>query len=61
VATNNAVDPSRRATLNGLSMTVGSLAKAVGPAFLSAIFAWSIDGEWRPFPFDYHLVFYVLA
>lgn len=61
LATNNAVDPSQRATLNGLSMTLGSLAKAAGPAFFSAIFAWSIDGSARPFPLDYHLVFYVLA
>ncbi|CAM9564568.1 unnamed protein product [Ectocarpus sp. 6 AP-2014] len=62
LATNNAVEPSRRATLNGLSMTLGSLAKAAGPAFFSAIFAWSIDDDGRrPFPLDYHLVFYLLA
>ncbi|CAN0223141.1 unnamed protein product [Pylaiella littoralis] len=62
LATNNAVEPSRRATLNGLSMTLGSLAKAAGPAFTSAIFAWSIDADSsRPFPMDYHLVFYLLA
>lgn len=62
LATNNAVEPSRRATLNGLAMTLGSLAKAAGPAFSSAIFAWSIDGDsTRPFPLDYHLVFYLLS
>ncbi|CAM9581917.1 unnamed protein product [Ectocarpus sp. 12 AP-2014] len=62
LATNNAVEPSRRATLNGLSMTLGSLAKAAGPAFFSAIFAWSIDDDGRrPFPLDCHLVFYLLA
>lgn len=62
LATNNAVEPSRRATLNGLSMTLGSLAKAAGPAFSSAVFAWSIDGDGRrSFPLDYHLVFYLLA
>lgn len=61
LATNNAVDPSRRATLNGLSMTLGSLAKAGGPAFFSAVFAWSIDGGKRAFPLDYHLVFYLLS
>ncbi|CAB1117719.1 unnamed protein product [Ectocarpus sp. CCAP 1310/34] len=62
LATNNAVEPSRWATLNGLSMMLGSLAKAVGPAFFSAIFAWSIDDDGRrPFPLDYHLVFYLLA
>ncbi|CAN0239201.1 unnamed protein product, partial [Ectocarpus sp. 12 AP-2014] len=62
LATNNAVEPSRCATLNGLSMMLGSLAKAAGPAFFSAIFAWSIDDDdRRPFPLDYHLVFYLLA
>eukprot|EP00752_Nemacystus_decipiens_P011400 g10125.t2 len=61
LATNNSVEPSRRATVNGLSMMLGSLAKAAGPAFFSAIFAWSIDGNARPFPLDYHLVFYMLA
>eukprot|EP00903_Cladosiphon_okamuranus_P009002 g8611.t1 len=61
LATNNSVDPSRRATVNGLSMMLGSLAKAAGPAVFSAIFAWSIDGDARPFPLDYHLVFYLLA
>ncbi|CAM9579188.1 unnamed protein product [Ectocarpus fasciculatus] len=61
LATNNAVEPSRRGTLNGLSMTTGSLAKAAGPMFFSSIFAWSIDGRRRPFPLDYHLAFYLLA
>ncbi|CBN75080.1 conserved unknown protein [Ectocarpus siliculosus] len=61
LATNNAVEPSRRGTLTGLSMTTGSLAKAAGPTFFSSIFAWSIDGRRRPFPLDYHLAFYLLA
>eukprot|EP00752_Nemacystus_decipiens_P011395 g10122.t1 len=61
LAINNAVDPSRRATLNGLSMTLASVAKAAGPTFFSAIFAWSVDGHDRPFPLDHHLAFYLLA
>ncbi|CAM9287714.1 unnamed protein product [Ectocarpus sp. 8 AP-2014] len=61
LATNNAVEPSRRGTLTGLSMTTGSLAKAAGPTFFSSIFAWSIDGRRRPFPLDYQLAFYLLA
>lgn len=61
LATNNAVEASRRGTLSGLSMTTGSLAKAAGPTFFSSIFAWSIDGRRRPFPLDYHLAFYLLA
>lgn len=61
LATNNAVDPSRRATLNGLSMTLGSVFKAAGPTLFSAIFAWSVGGHHRPFPLDHHLAFYLLA
>ena len=60
LATNNAVDPSQRGTVNGLSMTLGSLAKAAGPTAASTVFAWSIHRR-RPFPFDYHLIFYLLA
>ncbi|CAN0438804.1 unnamed protein product, partial [Scytosiphon promiscuus] len=60
LATNNAVDPSKRSTVNGLSVMVGSLAKAAGPTAASTIFAWSIHRR-RPFPFDYHLIFYLLA
>ncbi len=61
LVTNNAVDPSLRATLNGVSMTLGSLTKAAGPTFFSSTFAWSIDGRHHPFPFEYHLSFYLLA
>ncbi|CAN0113599.1 unnamed protein product [Ectocarpus sp. 12 AP-2014] len=62
LVTNNAVGPSRRGTLNGLSMMLGSLAKAAGPASTSVVFAWSISRQpRRPFPLDFHLVFYVLA
>lgn len=62
LATNNAVGPSRRGTINGLSMTLGSLAKAAGPTSTSVVFAWSISQQpRRPFPLDFHLVFYLLA
>ncbi|CAM9718217.1 unnamed protein product, partial [Laminaria digitata] len=60
LAINNAVDPSQRGTINGLSMTLGSLATAAGPIVCSTVFAWSIDRR-RPFPFDYHFVFYLFA
>ena len=60
LATNNAVDPSKRGTVNGLSMTLGSLAKAAGPTVSSTAFAWSINGR-HPFPFDRHLTFCLLA
>ncbi|CAN0142038.1 unnamed protein product [Ascophyllum nodosum] len=60
LATNNAVDRSRRGALNGVSMTVGSLAKAAGPTGFAIVFAWSINRP-RVFPFDYQLAFYVMA
>ena len=41
-------------------MTTGSLAKAAGPPFFAVVFAWSIKYP-HPFPFDYHLVFYLMA
>ena len=60
LATNNAVDPSRRGAVNGLSMTLGSLAKAAGPTAASTVFAWSIHRH-HPFPFDHHLIFSLMA
>lgn len=62
LVTNNAVGPSRRGTLNGLSMMLGSLAKAAGPTSTSVVYAWSISRQpRRRFPLDFHLVFYLLA
>lgn len=61
LVTNNLVDASRRATVNGLSMTLGSLAKAAGPTTFSTVFAWSISGSDHALPLDYHLVFYCSA
>ncbi|CAM9785620.1 unnamed protein product, partial [Laminaria digitata] len=60
LATNNAVHPSQRGTVNGLQMMLSSLAKAAGPVVSSTMFAWSIS---RPhsFPFDNHAVFLMLS
>lgn len=60
LAINNSVDPSKRGTLNGLSVMLVSLATATGPTTFSTIFAWSINRR-RPFPFDSHLIFVLLA
>ena len=60
LAINNAVDPSQRGTINGLSMMLGSLATATGPTVFSTIFAWSINRH-HPFPLDHHLSFTLLA
>ncbi|CAN0481479.1 unnamed protein product, partial [Scytosiphon promiscuus] len=37
-----------------------SFTRAFAPVSFSVLFAFSIDGN-HSFPFDYHLVFYVLA
>ncbi|CAN0591569.1 unnamed protein product, partial [Laminaria digitata] len=60
LAINNATGSHRRGELNGLAATVDSFARAISPILCSALFAFSIDGH-HPFPFDYHLVFYLLA
>ncbi|CAM9486293.1 unnamed protein product [Phaeothamnion confervicola] len=60
LCTNNSVSRSMRGSFNGLMMTVGSIAKSLGPPAGAVLYAYSVaDGaQW---PFDYHLVFYVLA
>lgn len=60
LAINSAVEPDRRGELNGISASVGALGRAFSPMFFSALFALSIDRD-QPFPFDYHLVFYLLG
>lgn len=60
LAINKAVDPSQCGTLNGLSMTLNSLATGAGPTVFSTIFAWSINRP-HPFPLDGHLVFCLFA
>ncbi|KXN69323.1 MFS general substrate transporter [Conidiobolus coronatus NRRL 28638] len=48
------------ATVNALAQTFGSLARAVGPAAIGAIFSWSISAQ-HIFPFDYHLAWYLIG
>ena len=60
LALNNAPEAQRRGELNGISMAVDSFASAISPIVLSVLFAFSIDFN-NPFPFDYHLVFYLLG
>jgi hypothetical protein len=57
---NHCVTKDKRGSLNGLSMTFGSIAKSFGPLFGAMAFAWSI-ARLRPFPLDYHLVFLAIA
>jgi MFS family permease len=45
---NRCVQKEQRASINGLSMGIGSMAKAIGPMVSTYLFAWSInppDGE----------------
>lgn len=60
VATNNAVDPSRCAELNGLTTMAASLGKAFAPFTCAPLFAWSIDRNSFT-PFGAHFCFIVLA
>lgn len=41
-------------------MAVTCVGTSISPIIFSALFAFSIDGS-HPFPFDYHLVFYVIG
>jgi MFS family permease len=59
---NRSVPKEQRASVNGLSMTVGSASKAIGPMSSAYIFAWSVsDNGFQFFPFDFHMVFIFLC
>ncbi|CAM9848225.1 unnamed protein product, partial [Laminaria digitata] len=60
LAINNATGPDRRGGLNGISLKMSATAKTLSPVFLSALFAYSIEGD-HIFPFDVHLAFYCIA
>ena len=52
---NNSVPPSRRGRMQGVAMTVGSAARAVGPTLGAELLAWSLTNGLPP-PLDVHLV-----
>lgn len=56
---NHCVPKDKRASLNGLAMTFGSIAKSAGPLSGALLFAWSLNSKYT-FPLDYHFVFVVL-
>jgi hypothetical protein len=59
---NRSVPKEKRASINGLSMSIGSASKAIGPMSSAFIYAWSISSSnTLPFPFDYHLIYIILA
>jgi hypothetical protein len=57
---NNSVTSDLRGSLNGLSMSVGSLSKAAGPAIGASLYAYSVASHNRA-PFDYRLTYYVVS
>mmetsp|Transcript_10883 Transcript_10883/g.21277 ORF Transcript_10883/g.21277 Transcript_10883/m.21277 type:complete len:439 (-) Transcript_10883:26-1342(-) len=59
ILSNNSVKAADRAKMNGLSQTMSSACKAMAPACIGSMFAWSL--EVSVYPVDYHLSFYFLA
>ncbi|CAG9333238.1 unnamed protein product [Blepharisma stoltei] len=57
---NNSVISKERGRMNGIFMSMGSLARSVSPLFFGFLFAKSIEIDWI-FPFDYALSFYLMA
>jgi len=53
---NNMGPPALRGGISGVSFQVGCLARALGPAFWSTLFAWG-NSSALPFPFDSRLTF----
>ena len=59
VIINQSVPTNKRASVNGLGMTIGSIAKAIGPFSGSVMFAWSLENK-MSFPFNYYFVFLMI-
>lgn len=57
---NNSAPKKVIGTINGVSQTMASLSSALAPAFAGNVFSFSLQ-EKRPWPFDFHLIFYVVA
>merc|ERR1711959_698253 len=57
MTTNRTVPAHHRATMNGLSMLGGSLAKACGPLFGGILFSSSVDRITPPFRFGLRLLY----
>ena len=57
ITTNRTVPSWQRASLNGLAMLGGSIAKAAGPAFSGALYSWSVSSGVFPAPYGTVFVF----
>ena len=60
VMVNNSCLNADRGTVNGMTISLGSIAKSMGPIFGSNIFAWSINSD-NSMPFNYQISFHILA
>jgi MFS family permease len=47
-------------TLNGINQTLGGVSRSLGPAFTGIIYSYSLSNGFS-FPFDFHLVWYLMA
>lgn len=57
---NNCVPSDARGRMQGIAMTVGSIARGVGPTLGAELFAWSLTNN-LPFPFDVHFAYLVVT
>jgi MFS family permease len=58
--TNDAIDSDKRGKLNGIQLTFSSGLQIAAPILGGWLLSWSMK-SYRVFPFDYHLVFYILT
>ncbi|XP_065842031.1 uncharacterized protein [Oscarella lobularis] len=60
---NNSVPNHYVGAINGIGISLSSLARTVAPSFAGSVFAWSIsdDASHLGFPLDYHLTFFLLS
>ncbi|KAJ3155796.1 hypothetical protein HK101_001521 [Irineochytrium annulatum] len=60
IMTSNACPSHSRGSANGISQSFGAFGRMVGPIFAGNVFSWSLSSG-LPAPFDFHLLFYLLA
>ncbi|KAK9067467.1 hypothetical protein SSX86_014796 [Deinandra increscens subsp. villosa] len=57
---NNAVEQHQRGAANGISMTLQSICKAIGPAFGGTLLSWSLKRQNTTFLPGVHMIFFIL-
>ena len=58
---NHLVPTSQSATLNGINMFIGCIAKAIGPFFGGYVFAYTANSKDLSYPFNYHFIFFFIS